>query len=291
MIGGVWWHGTKDYNFLKPPSPTQIAFARMRAAGELAQPSDLFAVEPIEEPVAIEIKPPKPPPEPPPPIPTINVGDLNKEPKLEAWTGHAGKPATSFVNLASQLESDTQLTWALLAWERVLDSSSPSQKEREVALNAIRRLHATLPPWNEDPKLATPITLSIEAPADRLKLSVRAANNAAKIIDQASSGLLKVSSIVKAGKGTAASPKIRVMLTTKALEDPASVETPSPETAEEIEKVILSSVFKLVGSQLALRDDLSLVSSPSPGEPINESLEYRITRLTWQKFAESMAQP
>lgn len=291
VVGTIWWRGTKDYNFLKPPSPTEIEFARQRAAGELAQPSDLFAVEPVEEEEVAEIKPPEPPPEPPAPTPVIAAGDISGDPQLDAWTSETDKPAASFINLASKLETDTQLAWALLAWERVIDHANPSDQELEIALNGIRRIRATLPPWNENQEAGSDIMLIIDAPGDRLKLSMRAAGNAAKAIDKASSGLLNVSQIVREGRATAASPKLKVILTIKGAEDPPSVETPSPKDSEEIEKEILTSVFKLVGSNLALRDDLQTISSPQPGELPADSLESRITRLSWQKFAESSASP
>lgn len=291
MAGGGWWYGTKDYDFLKSPTPEQLELARVRAAGELAQPSDLFAVEHVKDPVVAEIEPPAPPPKPSPPIPTIEVGDLSLEPQLDAWSNEAGKPAASFINLASKLEADSQLSRALLGWERVIDSASPSDDERKVALNGIRRLRATLPLWNDDPSAATAINLIIDAPADRVKLSMKAAHSAAKTIDEASSGIIKVSALIRKGKGTAASPKLRVMLTSGNSKNSPSVETPAPESAKEIQRTILSSVLKLVGSKLALRDDLKPISPPEPGEAPAESIKYRITRLTWQKYAESMIAP
>ena len=291
VVGGIWWHGTKDYDFLKPPTPTEIEFARMRAASELAEPSDLFAVEHDMEQEVAEIEPPAPPPEPPAPTPQIDPGDLSGEPQLDAWSDHSDKPSASFINLASKLEADTQLSWALLGWERVLDQASPTDEERKVALNGVRRLHATLPPWNDDPKEATALTLIVDAPGDRITLSMKAANNAAKTIDKASSGLLKISAIVRKGRATAASPKLKVILTSKDTKDPASVETPSPKSAEEIEQEILRSVYKLVGSKLALLDEVQPLSTPGSDEPPAESLEYRVTRLAWQKFAESASSP
>ncbi|MEP4076506.1 MAG: hypothetical protein ABJO14_01725 [Haloferula sp.] len=291
VAGGTWWYGTKDYDFLKSPTPEQLEFARVRAAGELAQPSDLFAVEPVIDPVVVEIEPPEPPPKPPPPIPSIELGDLTADPQLDAWNDESDKPAASFINLASKLEADTRMIWALLGWERVLDTASPSDEQRKIALNGVRRLRATLPLWNEDPEAATPINLIIDAPGDRLKLSMKAAHRAAEVIDQASSGIVKVTAVIREGKGTAASPKLKIMLTSENSKDSPSVVIPAPESSEEIEKTILSSVFKLVGSKLALSDDLNLLSPPEPGEPPAESIEYRITRLTWRKYVESMNAP
>jgi len=291
VVGIIWWHGTKNYDFLTPPSPTEIEFARQRAAGELAQPADLFAIEAATEEEIVEVTPPKPPPEPRAPVPVIEVGDLSGPPQLDAWTKEADKPTASFINLASKLEADTQFAWALIAWERVIDQTNPSDDEREVALNGIRRIRATLPPWNDDPKAATPLILSVDAPGDRLQLTTRAASEAAETIEKASSGLLSISSVVRKGRATAASPKLKVSLAAKETKEPPSVETPAPESAEDIEKEILSSVFKLVGSKLALRADLKSIPSPSSAEPSPESREFLITRLAWQKFAESSTSP
>ncbi|MEM9238233.1 MAG: hypothetical protein AAGB14_15785 [Verrucomicrobiota bacterium] len=122
-----------------------------------------------------------------------------------------------------------------------------------------------------------------------MKLSMRAANNAADTLEELSSGLLKVSAIIRVGKPTPASPKLRVVLKTQDTEDPPEVIVPAPKTSDEIEAEILRSIFKLVGSRLALRDDLRPVSAPDPGEKPADSLRHRITRLAWKRFAESLA--
>lgn len=291
VVAGVWWHGTRDYDFLTPPSAAQIELTRMRAAGELAQPSDLFAVEPVEETSISDIPPPAPPPEPPAPVPVIEPGDLSAEPRLDAWTDQAGKPAASFINLASHLESDTQLGWALLGWERVIDHTEATPDELASAINAVRRLRATVPPWNEDPKQSVPVILTVEAPGDRLKLTGRAAKIAAEIIGEASSGIVSVSALVRKGRETAAAPRLRTTLAGKDIESPPSVETPAPESEEEIRDAIIASVFKLVGSGLALSEELRPLSFPPPEEEPAETLNLRVTRLAWEIFAQSNASP
>jgi hypothetical protein len=293
MVAGImWWQGTKNYDFLAPPPPEEIAFARMRAAGELATPSDLFAVEPIEEVIEEPIAPPAPPPEPPAPVPMIDPGDLGGEHPLDAWVEHSDKPAASFINLASSLEAKTEFRWALLAWERVLDQTSASGEEQKAALNGVRRLRATLPPWNENPKDATRVTMVVHAPKDRRQLAKRAADRAAKIVGEASSGLIEVSTgAIRESPPTAASPKLRVILMEETTETPPEVIVPAPKTAEELERAILNSTFKLVASQLALRNDLRPVSAPDPAEKPEDSLRFRVTRLAWKGFAESLGTP
>lgn len=292
VVGVVWWQGTKSYDFLTPPPPEEIAFARMRASSELATPSDLFAVEPVEESAEAPIEPPAPPPEPPPPIPEIHPGDLEAEHPLDAWVEHSDKPAASFINLASSLEAETKFRWALLAWERVLDQTSASDEERKAALSGVRRLRATLPPWNEEPKEATQVNMVVYAPKDRKQLAKRAADRAAGIVSDASSGLIKVSTgTILESPPTAASPKLRIILREEESEDPPEVIIPAPKTAEEIEDAILNSTFKLVGSQLALRNDLRPVSAPEPGEKPEDALQFRVTRLAWKRFAESLGSP
>jgi hypothetical protein len=291
VTGGAWWYGIKDYDFLSQPTPEQLEMARVRAAGELAQPSDLFAVEPVEDPNVAAIEPPAPPPEPPPPVPTIEVGDLETAAELDQWTNEADKPAASFINLASKLEAGTHLARALLAWERVLDTASPSEEERKVALNGVRRLRATLPPWNDNPEVATAINLIVDAPGDRVKLTMKAAHSAAEAVDEASSGIVKVSAIIREARGSAAGPRMKILLTSGNSKNSPSIEVPAPENSQEIEMAILSSVFKLVGSKMALSNDLKAISPPEPGEEPDESIKHRITRLTWRNFAASMKTP
>lgn len=292
VIGGAWWLGTRNYDFLTPPSATQIEIARSRAARHFAQPSALFAVDQGPDLPLEVIESPRPAPTPQAAIPTIDPGDLSKKLTLDSWSRESSKPAASFINLASTLETDSQLAAALLAWERVLDHSSPTPDERNAALNGIRRLRATLSPWNDDSTNSSTILLKLETPADRLQLTRRAAKSAATILDTASSGLIHVEYAIRKSKIDGETPILRVILqhpeTATNESSSPSVQIPAPESSEGLETAILDAAFKLIASRLALDESLSPVSSPSPGESPADSLQLRITRLAWLHFADSL---
>ena len=52
---------------------------------------------------------------------------------------------------------------ALLAWERVIDTTYPDKNERKQALSAIQRLKGSQPPWNPDPSSGIQLTLQAGA--------------------------------------------------------------------------------------------------------------------------------
>jgi hypothetical protein len=45
VIGGTWWYGTRDYDFLAEPSATEIETVKSEASEAIARPADIFAVE------------------------------------------------------------------------------------------------------------------------------------------------------------------------------------------------------------------------------------------------------
>jgi len=279
------WLGAREHDFLAPPSATEIERVRSEVARRLDRPDPLFAVDLPVRVQPPEPEPPRPQPTPKPP-PKIEFGDLDRTRTLDAWA-KPRRPAASYVDLASRLESETHFAWALLAWERVLDHARADDAQREAALKGVRRLRATVPPWNDEPEQADSLLLRLEVPADRLEITRRAADTAATTLAEASSGLLRFEPTTRRAD-SGGPPELKVSLARDAEAGAPSVAVPGPETAAEAETAILDACFKLVASALALDDSLHPPAAPDAAESPAEALATRITRLGWHRFAESL---
>ena len=287
VFGVTLWLGVRRHDFMTPPSATEIEKARADIARELARPSALFGVDdaptkpaPLAPPTS-----PAPAPEPVEPPPTLDAGDLSRPPTLDAWATQEKFPAASFIELASRLETDTQLGWALLAWERVIDQTEPTPDEARAALNGIRRLRATLGESVRLTEEPTPLLLRVHAPSDRLRLARSAAGTVADFLGMASSGIVAPEPSLQRSREK--EPTLTVSFGTDATSDRPSVSLPAPETAADLENALLEAAFKLIAADLALNSSLSPVPTPPAAEFPAESLEFRITRLAWREFARS----
>lgn len=289
VFGVTLWLGVRRHDFMTPPSATEIEKVRAEVAEELARPSALFAANedpPMPKPLAPQAAP-EPPPEPAAPPPRLDPGDLSRQPALDAWVSEEKIPAASFIDLASRLETDTQLGWALLAWERVLDQAEPSPEETRAAVNGIRRLRATLGESVRLTEKPASLLLRVQAPSDRLKLARAAAATVADFLGLASSGNVALEPAVERSREK--EPTLTVSFGTDATSERPSISLPAPETAADLENALLEASFKLIAADLALTSSLSPPPAPPPNEFPAESLEFRITRLAWQEFARSAA--
>ena len=101
---------------------------------------------------------------------------------------------------ASHLESIGQSKHALLAWERVIDTTYPDKNERKQALSAIKRLKGSQPPWNPDPSSGIQLTLQAGASVNDAQALKRALEIAAQNMSTASGGVVQVSVKLSLGK-------------------------------------------------------------------------------------------
>ena len=98
------------------------------------------------------------------------------------------------------LETEGEFQRALLAWERVIDSAKPDETQTISATSAIKRLRPAIPAWNTDPASAIAITLQAGTGKKTAKLLTPVLEQAARDIEQASAGILKVKAAITAGK-------------------------------------------------------------------------------------------
>ncbi|MBK1827458.1 hypothetical protein [Haloferula rosea] len=284
IIASVWILGTREMDFMTPPTEAKLEMARTRASQQLAKPSDLFAVPagPVESPPPAE-PPPKEAPDQPEPPPTIQVGDLERSPTLDAWKDEEDTPAASFIELASRLEANTQMAWARVAWERVIDHTPADEDELQAAIKGVlrTRLTPTAMDGDERPRLS----LTLAAPRDRVEVTKRAAAGAAEELSKASSELIVFTS--KVTPDAELNDELEVGLGIG--ETRLAMRIPAPGSPTDYADTILRATFRLISSQLAANEGLQPISQPIAGEKPAESLATRITRLGWQSFAAAFA--
>lgn len=287
VIGLTWWWGTKDYDFLRQPTATELEMAKLRATSDLIQPGDLFATETTNPGEPVDLPLPSPPrPEPPKPkLPLIDISDPSSEPPIDAWTERSDLPAGSFIELASRLESDAHLGWARVTWERVIDLADSSPEDLEVAVRAVARIRASMPPPAEVPEDAPEVRLVIDAPEDRLELTRRAADEAVATLETAADRSIAFSATVRADESDPTILRVALLSPTTPDDSPPSVPSVPPADPDLIRQAILNAAYKLIASSLSTSGELRTLSPLRGKESSADALSHRITRRAWAIYA------
>lgn len=292
VVAGVWWWGTRDIDFLAPPTEEELAAARGRVD---LLPQTEFPADAVSPPP----KPPPPPPPPPPPVvkpkPVIGLGDLTQAPKLDEYAAAAAMGSDALIELAGRLEKKQETQRALLAWERVLDSGHSDPGQVGAAILAVRRLRATVPPWNKNLKDTLAIRLRASSNRKNSQALKAAINKAAREIETASSGILKVTAEVTPGRqstsGSGASTVALWLVGTTA--KPISTETrlftvpASGSLADEVS----STVFHLIRGYLGDHPTRKPPPTVALGAAPAEGLQYHLTRLHWHDLGTALNRP
>lgn len=289
VVGGTWWYNTRGMDFMTPPSQARLELVRSRT--EQSFPKVKVPDEPVK-PVAVA--PPEPPPPPPePPKPEINLGDLTSPPALVDYGLRAPQGAPHLIELATKLEEKGEFQRALLAWERVLDMCKPDEGQVTTALSAIRRLRPTLPDWNTKPETAITITLHAGTGRKFSKPITPVLKEVAKELERASSGILKVKTVVTAGKTSAKGASPVALWLAGPDKKSASTEVLSftVEKPEALHDEVLKTTYQLIRGHMARTTAYTPPSSPAAGESVQDTLATRITRLSWSELATALNLP
>jgi len=280
-----WWYGTRNMDFMTPPSDLVLARVRVAAAMNHRSKSRLFSIKrernekaTIESPIRA--------------APAIDPGDPSSPAPLNAYADHAAEGPGAFVTLAVHLEEQAGNARALLAWERVLDVCRPDDSQRQAAISGIQRLRPAVAPWNIDPlaakQLVIEATVPANVPADALEEVV---TKCANELNRHSSGLIRFEPRVDRPerKGSPA-PVLSLQFTANG---PGAASTglldiDIPPEPELLRREILAGAFKLVASQLAAATELSPLVPLADGESPSAALELKITRLAWSEFGKSL---
>jgi hypothetical protein len=225
----------------------------------------------------------------------------DQEPSLSEYGTMGTKGAEFLISFARHLESTEHPQHALLAWERVVDMANPNALDRQLAIEAIRRLKADQTPSNTNLNDAIPLTLHIGASVKVKEHLEKALQEAAESINAASGGILSVKTQLSLGKHSGdetksvpvalwVSKKSKTQQTGSIDTDPVSFMA-DPADVSELRDKIQSGTYELIRSQLARTTNFSpLPEKPDRAEP-DDLIHYHITRLMWREFANSMMNP
>ena len=288
VVGGVWWSNTRHLDFLTPPSETKLAEIRIKVKSSLPQEdhsSDAISVPAVK------------PPEPPPLVaePEMDLGDLTTPATLHHYAELKPAGAAHLSELAAGLEKKGEFQRALLAWERVVDLTHADAAQVATAISAIKRLRPTLPEWNSNPEAKIQITLHGGTGKKQAGTLTSVLGDVARDLEAASSGIVKVTATVTAGKTstTAKGPTpVALWLAGAAKKSPAtetlSFTVASPDALRED---ILKTVFQLIRSHLGRATKYTPPAALAEDEDPQGALNFRVTRLCWSEFATALNLP
>ncbi|MEI6655326.1 MAG: hypothetical protein WCP45_11200 [Verrucomicrobiota bacterium] len=283
---GIWWLCTRKMDFLTPPTEARLAIIRQKTEASLPH-------QEIQPPKAAPKAPPPPVaapiPSPPPPVePGVEIGELKPNPGLDTYSELGSKGARYLIELASLLETSGELAHSVLAWERVLDSTTPDPSQANTARAAIQRLRPKLPVWNSNPAKAIPIVLRASIASDLDKSIKPILEQAAKDLGRASSGILKVTTKITSTSKSAPAA-VDLWLTGGTAKAPVTETLSFTVTKpKNLPTDILRKLFRLTSKQLGKVRPLAPIPAPAANDPPLNALETRITRLCWQQFGLSL---
>ena len=298
-----WFIGTRKMDFAKPPTPEEfVQIAKQWEDGkphitplkkskrQLAKTSADNSDQTLNH--GLRKKPDQ--------FPEI---DFDRSPLLSEHGVLQDKGAGSLSRFAGHLESMGQAKHALLAWERVIDTTSPDKDERKQALSAIKRLKSSQPPWNPDPSSGIQLTLQAGASVNDAQVLKRALEITAQNMSAASGGVVQVSVKLSLGKSSndqAADVPIALWLsrpasatrTTQAETSPVSFMADASDESILISEIQMGA-YNIIRKQLAKETSFSqLAEQPenihAENTTAEELIECYITRLMWREFANSM---
>lgn len=298
-IGLIWWQGTKGKNFTTPPADPALAAVREKTLLELKAAD---SIAPEESTTAIRVKPKKlvlpeseqPSPPKPPTLQPQDFGDLTVSPALDCYLSVAERGADVMMDLATQLEVKGEAQRALLAWERLLDTTPANPEQQETARKAIARLRPQLPLWNVDPVTAQRLVLKVSCDRDRAKAIEPVLQEIVTSLSDISSGLIECKLELQAGaKPDPQKPRQPLALwfhgtsadapTSKTLTLPTL-----PENLPEQKNLLYLQLYKLVRDGVSTQSILRPLVEPPSGIDAELLLRSAITRRAWSQWGESM---
>ena len=294
----VFWLGSKDKEFVEPPTPERlvaITYEWEQSRPNIPPPKPINAAL-LADPTPITPTSPSQPDS--NDEDTLPLGDLQLAPSLAEYGTHGDKGAEVMIQLATFLETKAEYQRALLAWERVIDTSNPDEEQRNLAIRSIQRLRNSLPPWNPDPKADIILTLHAGATLKEKDLLISALDSAAAIITEASGNTIQV--ITKASFGKSSNiktPRIPVAIwfshSISGQEGVAAETSPisfmaDPKQPKALANQVAAGSYALLRTHLATETSFSpLPEYPSGVQPA-DLINYHVTRLMWREFVRSI---
>ncbi|MCH1420766.1 MAG: hypothetical protein L7W40_10735 [Akkermansiaceae bacterium] len=298
VIGTIlltWYLRTKNMDFLTP-SGLEIV--------ETEETSDLIDLSVVLQPkikdqpkINRAIQQPKDPDKITPPkvkeITEFELGDLVASPGLDAYQNFARRESPDrLFELSSALRARGEFQRALLAFERVIDTSEADPNSRAEAAQGIAALTKNLPNWNIDPSNEIILNLHLgmaQKPSDHLRDVLR---EVATRIRGASGDQLNIIPTIDSSDNSDSPTNNPIALWLSASGDNTTSSAVitirlAKKNEEHLEEISLA-VFKTI------RSHLIQFGYPPASENLKKGEDYlsrQITRLMWRDFAQSLHSP
>ncbi|MCP5536706.1 MAG: hypothetical protein H7A51_10830 [Akkermansiaceae bacterium] len=294
----VWMIGTRNTDFTTPPTPQDLVeisrqWEESRPNIPPPKPINAGLLEDRDDTIPqTPVTPARPQPE------KLPTGNLLHAPALSEYGTLGNKGGEAMVALATHLETKGELQRALLAWERVIDTSGPTDDERQLAVTAIKRLKSSLPPWNPDPAADLSLTLHAGATLRDKKALEDAMSTVADLISEASGNVVQVTTKTSIGNSRGLkTPRIPIAIWFSrpgTTDSGARAETPpisfmaDPSEKEMLASQIEAGVYALLRAHMASETSFSPLPEYPAGVKPDDLLKHHITRLMWREFVKSM---
>lgn len=274
----AWLVGIRKYDFMTP---------RVIPAHEL-RPD--FA-SPLDQEVSALVKERQSPASPPeaPQLPKIEFGDLQISPGLDEYRSHAELGAPALFDLAQRLQNAGHVQRAVLAYERVQDSSPAGSSIQEKSERALVNLKATLPMWNPDPAAAVPVQIHLDT---------------ARPPESLTGTITTLTELVVIGSGNQCQPTFHIRSSpvpstplpalpvavwmTVPGEDPEkpslAVVTVTPRTDSELDGRLTHGLYRLLVRRITSVGNLTPPPPLLQGEDPENALINKVTRLAWKEI-------
>lgn len=279
VIGLSWWLGTHDRDFMREPDAATLEQIRIRAQQAIPLPE-----QPGETGNQGEHAPGRPI--------LLGPAEIRRPATLSDFRRHASAGAARLIELAESLEQGGDPQRALIAWERVIDSAKPDPTQTRQALDQIRRLRQGLPAWNPNREDAIPIVMHAgtgKRSAERIRAHL---DEAARQLEAASSGILKVEVEIATGDDDPAS-----LLPTPValwLSGPGNTTRSTyigsitvDATGEPVEN-LGHSLFRILRGYVDRELALTPPAEPGSDTPIAEVFKHHISRYAWQELGKTL---
>ncbi|MGB0774285.1 MAG: hypothetical protein ACPG32_05490 [Akkermansiaceae bacterium] len=295
---GVWFLGIRGTDITTPPTPAELAEVaeEWKASSPNIPPPKpidpaLFAGSEI-------VTPQNPATAPKQADKLLPVGDLDASPALSAYGTMGEEGVDAMIKLATHLETKGHFIHALLAWERVIDSTDPDEEQRALAVNAVKRLRFSLPPWNPDPGATIELTLHAGAAIKDKAALEDALQKTADVISEASGYVIHVTvkaSIGKPSKIKTPNVPIAIWFSRPGKEAGApSAATPpisfmtDPKQTTMLASQIQAGAYAMLRTHLASNTSFTPLPEFPPRVTPEALLKYHVTRLMWREFVKSL---
>ncbi len=233
----------------------------------------------------------------PPAPPRIPLGDLGKSPQLSEYGSFKNLGTQSMIQLAQTLQKKGAQQRALLAWERVLDTTTPNENEVKQAGKAIQSLKTQISPWNPDPNSDISVILHAETGATNKTALNQALKETADLINEASGYIIQVKTQLNITPRKIKTPRAPVAIwfsrpSHKKSDKPAEtpplsfMADPSQETM--LANQFQAAVYALLSNHLAKHTNYSKLPEYPAGVTPEELLKFYVTRLMWREFSNTL---